>query len=30
MPEIKAHLLPVISKEWGQEKEGKETYYPKT
>jgi len=22
MPEIKADLLPVISKEWGQKKEG--------
>jgi len=27
MPEIKADLLPVISKEWGQEKEGEEVHY---
>ena len=27
MPEIKADLLPVISKQWGQEKEGEEVHY---
>ncbi len=27
MPEIKADLLPVISREWGQEKEGEEVHY---
>jgi len=27
MPEIKADLLPIISEEWGQEKEGEEVHY---
>ncbi len=27
MKQIKADLLPVISEEWGQEKEGEEVHY---